>query len=233
MNKIKTADRAHLIAVAFDMDGLMFETESVYWKSAVILLERRGCEYTQEVCDAVMGRTPEYTFKYFIEEFSLSEDWKTLQQESEDIFIDLLKDGYETQPGFPELLDLLEERGIPRCVCTSSARRVVTEVLKKDGIGERFDFVLTSDDVSRGKPDPQIYQLAARRFGVEPSAMLVLEDSSAGAASAKAAGSPCCMLRAEHNFNADFSNADAVVERLDAPELIAMLTSGVKGDSTL
>ena len=213
------------VAVAFDMDGLMFETESVYWKSAVVLLGRRGCEYTQELCDATMGRTPEFTFKLFIERCSLTEDWRTLQRESEDIFIDLLKEGYETQPGLLELLDILEERGIPRGVCTSSARRVVTEVLKKDGIGERFDFVITSDDITRGKPDPQIYQKAAARFGVAPGEMLVLEDSSAGAASAVAAGAPCCMLKAEHNFNADFSRAVAVVERLDAPELVALLAS--------
>ena len=211
------------VAVAFDMDGLIFETESVYWKSAVVLLGRRGCEYTQELCDATMGRTPEFTFKLFIERCSLTEDWRALQRESEDIFIELLKDGYETQPGVLELLDILEKRDIPRAVCTSSARRVVSEVLKKDGIGERFDFVLTSDDITRGKPDPQVYQKAAARFGVAPGEMLVLEDSGAGSAAAFAAGSPCCMLRAAHNINADFSRAVAVVERLDAPEVVALL----------
>ncbi len=211
------------VAVAFDMDGLMFETESVYWKSADILLGRRGHKYTQELCDATMGRPPECAFRLFIERFAFPEDWRTLQRESEDIFIELLKDGFETQPGFLELLELLEKRGISRAVCTSSARRVVSEVLKKDGIGERFDFVITSDDITRGKPDPQIYQQAAARFGVAPHEMLVLEDSSAGAASAAAAGAPCCMLKAAHNFNADFSRAVAVVERLDAPELVALL----------
>lgn len=211
------------VAVAFDMDGLMFETESVYWKSAEILLGRRGHKYTQELCDAVMGRPPEFAFKLFIERCSLSEDWRTLQRESEDIFIELLNDGFDVQPGFLELLALLEKRAIPRAVCTSSARRVVSEVLKKDGIGERFDFVITSDDITRGKPDPQIYLKAAERFGVAPRETLVLEDSSAGAAAAAAAGSPCCMLRAAHNFNADFSRAVAVVERLDAPELVALL----------
>lgn len=210
-------------AVAFDMDGLMFETESVYWRSAVELLGRRGYEYTQELCDEIMGRPPEYCFRRFIEIFSLPEDWRTLQRESEDIFISLLKDGYNTQPGLYELLDELDARGIPRCVCTSSARRVVTEVLKKDGIGDRMDFIITSDDITRGKPDPEAYLKAASRFGVAPASMLVLEDSSAGAASSAAAGSPCCMLRAPHNFNADFSGAAAVVERLDAPALYALL----------
>ncbi|MGI6400689.1 MAG: HAD family hydrolase [Thermoguttaceae bacterium] len=211
------------IAVAFDMDGLMFDTETVYWKCASILLGRRGYEYTHELNDSVMGRPPEHTFRTFIAAHSLSEDWQTLQQESDEIFLELLNDGYETQPGLMELLDLLEERRIPRGVCTSSARRVANEVLKKDGIDKRLNFVLTSDDVERGKPDPQVYQLAAQKFGVEPARMLVLEDSSAGAASAKAAGAPCCMLRSEHNSNADFSTAVAVVERLDAHELIALL----------
>ena len=77
------------VAVAFDMDGLMFETESVYWKSADILLGRRGHKYTQELCDATMGRPPECTFRLFIERFAFPEDWRTLQRESEDIFIEL------------------------------------------------------------------------------------------------------------------------------------------------
>ena len=83
-------------AVAFDMDGLMFETESVYYRAAETLLSRRGYHYTQSLCDEVMGRPPEYCFRRFIEVFSLPEDWRALQKESEDIFIELLKDGYWT-----------------------------------------------------------------------------------------------------------------------------------------
>lgn len=210
-------------AVAFDMDGLMFDTEAVYWKSADALLGRRGFRYTQEICNEIMGRPPEYCFRRFIEIFSLPEDWRTLQNESETLFIEFLREGYSTTPGLFELLDELERRGIPRGVCTSSAPRVVREVLKKDGLNERFQFVLTSADVERGKPDPEIYLKAAEKFGLPPSRTLVLEDSSAGCASANAAGAPCCMLRAAHNFAADFSGAARVVERLDAPELLAML----------
>lgn len=211
------------IAVAFDMDGLMFETESVYWRSAEVLLGRRGFKYTRELCDAVMGRPPEYAFKSFIAAYSLPDDWRALQRESEEIFVELLADGYETQPRLVELLDILDAREIARCVCTSSARRIADEVLKKDGIGERFDFIVTSDDVARGKPDPEIYLSASRRLGARPQDTLVLEDSVAGSEAARAAGSPCCMLRARHNANADFSRAKVVVDRLDAPELVALL----------
>ncbi len=215
--------RSGALAVAFDMDGLMFETESVYYKTAVELLGRRGFRYTQELCDETMGRPPRYCFERYIELFHLPEDWKTLQAESDEIFIRLLQDGYETTPGLIELFDELDRRRIPRGVCTSSASRVARKVLAKDRIIERLDFVLTSDDVTNGKPHPEVYLTAARRFGVASSRVLVLEDSSAGCASACAAGSPCCMLRASHNFNADFSRAVEVVERLDAPELLALL----------
>ena len=220
-----SGERPLVKAVAFDMDGLMFETESVYWKSASELLRRRGFEYTQALCDEIMGRPPEYCFRRFIELFGLRETWKELQEEDEDLFIHFLSEGYSTTPGLLELLDELERRSIPRCVCTSSAARVANEVLKKHEVYKRFNFILTCEDVTKGKPDPEVYLKAATRFGVNPSSMLVLEDSAAGRLSAKSAGCPCCLLRAQHNLHMNFDGADAVVERLDAPEVLAFLCS--------
>ncbi len=223
MERKTTNDAAFAEAVAFDMDGLMFDTEAVYWKAADALLKRRGREYTAELCAQVIGRPPEHCFRLFVERFDLPEDWRALQRESEELFIELLNDGYSTTPGLERLLDELERRAIPKCVCTSSSPRLAGEVLKKDGIGERFEFVLTSADVTNGKPHPEIYAKAAARLGVEPRRTLALEDSPAGCGSANAAGLVCCMLRAEHNRNADFSGAVRVVERLDAPEIFALL----------
>ena len=97
------------------------------------------------------------------------------------------------------------------------------EVLKKHEVYKRFNFILTCDDVTKGKPDPEVYLTAAKRFNVDPRRVLILEDSNAGRQSAEAAGSPCCMLRAAHNRNANFSGAAAVVERLDSPKTLALL----------
>ena len=210
-------------AVAFDMDGLMFDTESVYWKSADELLRRRGRRYTEEARDAIMGRPPEYCMKYFIRTYGLSDDWRDLRRESEELNLFFLRQGYATTPGLFELLDEHDRLGLPRCVCTGSARYFVEEALRKDGLRARFVFLLTSDDVERGKPVPDIYLEAARRFGVAASDTLVLEDSAAGCESARSAGATCCMLRASHNTRVDFSRADLVVERLDEPQLITRL----------
>ncbi|MCF0233404.1 MAG: HAD-IA family hydrolase, partial [Thermoguttaceae bacterium] len=181
--------RGFVEAVAFDMDGLMFDTEAVYQKSADILLGRRGHEYTDELREDIMGRPPEYCFKRMVEYCSLNEDWRDLQRESNEIFIRLLGDGYATTPGLLELLDELERREIPRCVCTSSAPMLAREVLKKHDVYKRFAFILTSEDIVNGKPNPEIYQKAAARFGLPIEKMLTLEDSENGRLAALAAGS--------------------------------------------
>ncbi|MDD3585570.1 MAG: HAD hydrolase-like protein, partial [Thermoguttaceae bacterium] len=140
-------------AVAFDMDGLMYDTEKVYWKAAEVLLGRRNCSYTEELCDDIMGRPAEYCFRRMIEYYSLHEDWQAMQQESEEIFLSLLEhDGAEPMPGLFVLLDALERQGIPKAVCTSSSRRSMSAVLRKDKLEPRFDFVITSQDIVCGKP---------------------------------------------------------------------------------
>ncbi len=212
-----------LLGAAFDMDGLMFETESVYYKAAEVLLGRRGYPYTDELCRDVMGRPPRYCFEKFIETYGLKESWEELSDESEEIFLEILKEGYEMMPGLPELLDRLEACRIPKCVATSSSRRVTDAVLAKGNLKERFSFVITSNDVTLGKPDPQVYLTAARRLAVPPRNLIVFEDSSAGIEAAKRAGAVCAALRAEHNSEVDLSRADLVVETLADPRILSLL----------
>lgn len=201
---------------AFDMDGLMFETESIHYREAEILLNRRGFAYTEQLFLDTLGCPPEPCFRKFIETYTLPETWEELAKESENIFLELLQNGCEYMPGLCGLLDALDAARIPKCVATSSSKRVADAILTKDDIAKRFSFVLTCEDIVRGKPDPQIYLLAAERLGIQPGELAVFEDSSAGVASAKGAGAACIALRAEHNKNADLSGADLVVSALDA-----------------
>ncbi|MGI5832525.1 MAG: HAD family hydrolase [Thermoguttaceae bacterium] len=214
-----------LLGAAFDMDGLMFETESVYHKDAEILLGRRGFPYTDELCLDVMGRPPQYCFEKFIETYNLPETWQSLSDESEEIFLELLKEGYDTMPGLEALLDRLETCGVPKCVATSSSRRITEAILAKDNLKSRFRFVITSDDIVHGKPDPQIYRIAADRFGIRPENLAVFEDSRAGIQAAKSAGATCFALRAEHNREVDLLEADLVVETLADPRILTRFES--------
>ncbi|MCL2349124.1 MAG: HAD family phosphatase [Planctomycetaceae bacterium] len=213
-------------AVAFDMDGLMFDTEVVYHKTGTELMRRRGCDYSPELCQAVMGTPPQASFETMIRWHSLNETWQELQEESNAIFLELLKDGFDAMPGLFKLLAELERRKIPKCICTSSTWPLVAPVLAAYDMAGRFNFILTAEDITRGKPNPEIYLKAAARFGVEPSSMLVLEDSVFGTQAARAAGAFAVTVLAAHNRTQDFSHASMIVDRLDAPGVFACLDSG-------
>ncbi|MGI6400688.1 MAG: HAD family hydrolase [Thermoguttaceae bacterium] len=212
--------------VAFDLDGLMFDTERLHRRCADILLKRRGYTFTSDLNQTVMGRTPRENLALFKEHFSLPNTLDELVEETIETTLGLISQGYATMPGLLKLFDFLDERKIPRCVCTSGLSVIAHEFLKQERVGERVDFVITSDDVVHGKPDPEIYLKAIKRFGVAPKEMLALEDSAVGLTSAKDAGALCCAVRAEHNKDVDFSKADLVVESLDAPKLLALITKG-------
>jgi len=212
-----------LKAVAFDMDGLMFDTEDVYWKSASALLARRGKVYTDEMNDFVMGRPPKVCFEFLKETLGLPETWQELLTESEDLFLEFLDEGFSVMPGLYELLEHLEQRNIPKGICTSSVRRVASEVLRRKDVVNRFDFVLTADDVEHCKPNPEVYLTAAARFGIAPWEMLVLEDSMAGCQAAHNAGAFGIAVRAKHNAHCSFTEAKIVVSSLDDPQILELL----------
>ncbi len=206
-------------AVVFDMDGLMFNTEDVYWEVGKQLLARRGCEFTRELSDAMMGRPPQPSFEVMIRWHSLTDTWQQLAAETEVLFVELL-DGYlAPMPGLLELLDALERAAIPKGICTSSSRRLLTVVLSRFQAEPRFQFTLTAEDIVSGKPHPEIYLKAAQRLAVAPQEMLVLEDSEAGCRSAAAAGAFTVAVPGKHSANQDFRVASLVVESLADPRL--------------
>jgi len=215
--------RPKIQAVAFDMDGLMFDTESLYNDVGRELMRRRGFDYPDDLCHAVMGTPPEASFTTMIQWFSLNDTWQELQEESDAIFLEILKNGFDMMPGLPELLAEIERLGLPKAVCTSSAPQLVEPVLASYNMTQRFDFILTAADVIQGKPHPEMYLKAAARFGVEPTAMMVLEDSVLGTEAALAAGAMTFTVLAEHNITRTFPRETRLVNRLDAPNVLAAL----------
>ena len=204
------------------MDGLIFDTEDTYFKAGTALLARRGEVYTRELDNATIGCPPKFTFEFLKETFGFPETWQELQTESEDLFIEFLDDGFSTMPGLYELLEHLEQRNIPKGICTSSSRRAATEVLSRKDLAQRFNFVLTADDVTHGKPDPEVYLKAAERFGIAPSEMLVLEDSAAGCQAANSAGAFAIAVRVKHNAHTTFIGAQKVVLSLNDPQIMEL-----------
>jgi HAD superfamily hydrolase (TIGR01509 family) len=210
-------------AVVFDMDGLMFNTEDVYFRVGEELMRRRGRVFTRELSDAMMGRPPQASFEVMIRWHGLDDAWEDLAAESEALFMELLDGNLALMPGLMELLDALESAGIPKAICTGSSRAALRAILSRFHLGPRFQFTLDSEDVTHGKPHPEIYLKAAERFGIDPRQMLVLEDSQAGCRSAAAAGALVVAVPGEHSRDQDFGSAALRIDSLTSPQLYEVL----------
>lgn len=210
-------------AVVFDFDGLMFNTEDIFNRSGRELLRRRGLEMTPELLSLMMGRRSDEAFPLMISALGLKESAADLRAEERVIFQEMLWTNVAPMPGLFELLAHIEGRALPKGVATSSRRAYIESVLVKFQLVERFDLVLTSEDVVEGKPHPEIYLTAAKRLGVSPAEMLVLEDSENGTKSAAAAGAVAVSIPHEHSRTHDFTSATLIAERLDDPQILRLL----------
>jgi HAD superfamily hydrolase (TIGR01509 family) len=187
------------------------------------LLRRRGHEATPAIFHAMMGRRAEESFTALIELLDLKETIPELEAESREIFFSLLDDILEPMPGLFELLDLIEKRGLPKAVATSSERAYLDGMLARFELQNRFDTTLTAEDVSHGKPHPEIYLKAAQRLGVEPASMLVLEDSENGTRAAAAAGTHIISVPHRHSAHFSFKEAKAIAGSLVDPVITSLL----------
>mgnify|MGYP002345910245 FL=1 len=210
-------------AVVFDMDGLMFNTEDVYWEVGDAILRRRGHEFDDPLCVAMMGRPPRAAFEIMIRYHALSDSWEQLYVESQDEFIARLDSSLAPMPGLMDLLERLEQAQIPKAIGTSSGRRLVDAVLSRFHLQPRFQFILSAEDITRGKPDPEIYLKAAQRFELAPAEVLVLEDSQNGCQAAASAGTLAVAVPGDHSRGQDFSMATLVIDSLADARLYAAL----------
>jgi HAD superfamily hydrolase (TIGR01509 family) len=209
-------------AVVFDMDGLMFNTEDIYDAAGQQLLQRRGIEFSHELKMKMMGLPDDKAVEVMKHHCQLREPIAELIEESDKLFWSLLPQHISILPGLLELLELLESRQIPKAVATSSRLLFAQTALNRFQLWDRFRFVLTAEDVTRGKPSPDVYLLAAQKLAIEPGEMLVLEDSVTGSKAAAAAGAVTVAVPNPLCCGEDYSHADYVVDRLDS-EVILML----------
>jgi HAD superfamily hydrolase (TIGR01509 family) len=221
-----------LQAVVFDLDGLMFNTEELYRDVGHLLVSRRGHEAPPELFDAMMGRPGNVSLKIMIEWYGFSDTIEELTTESGDIFSELLNNRLEPMPGTLVLLDALEKARVPKAIATSSGREFVLDVLSRFEFEPRFDFLLTAEDVTQGKPFPEVYQTAARRLGVAPGSMMVLEDSQAGLRAAVEAGAYAVAVPSPFSSHHDFSGAAMVVDSLEDPRIYQALGLPATGASS-
>ena len=202
-------------AVIFDMDGLLLDTEILWHDAESDLFRRHGGEFTWDDKMAVIGTSHEVTADYFADRLGVPRtDGPALVTELQELMHERVRRAVDARPGAVELVSRLRELdGVGLGLASNSPRFLVDDALATAGLTHAFDAIVTSDDVERAKPAPDIYLLACERLGVAPADALALEDSASGIAAAKAAGMTC--IGVPQFIETDASAADRVVDSLE------------------
>jgi HAD superfamily hydrolase (TIGR01509 family) len=182
-------------AVVFDMDGLLVDSEAVFRDSMMHVARERGHDLPLEVFLRMVGlpgpSSRAVALAHFGADFPIDEFnaavWAHARAHHEEI-------GVALKAGVTELLDHLDEAGLPRAIATSSSHAAVEHQLRRSGIVERFQAIVAAGDYARGKPSPDPFLTAAERLGVDPAHCLALEDSHNGVRAAHAAGMMTIMV---------------------------------------
>jgi HAD superfamily hydrolase (TIGR01509 family) len=177
----------HVAAVLFDMDGLLIDSEPVWYEVETAVVARLGGVWTPADQAACLGGTMAASSRYIVERTGTSLSAEALSEEMVDEMVARFCRDLPLHDGALRLLDDLRERGVPLGLVSSSYRRLVDAALDTLG-SDRFAVTVTGDEVAHGKPDPEPYLSACRRLGVEPARTVVLEDAQTGVTSAEAAG---------------------------------------------
>lgn len=181
-------------AALFDMDGLLIDTESVYIEALQAAAEAMDLEMPLAFCHSMIG-IPGPVCEGMIRDFyGAGFDITVFDGHFDAHAARRFTAGVPVKPGAVELLDFLKAAGLPLALVTSSSPATVEKHLGHVGLYDRFDAIVTRNDVVHAKPAPDIYLEAARRLGVPPAHCLAFEDSNTGLTAAHAAGTMAIMV---------------------------------------
>ena len=204
-------------AVVFDLDGLLLESEELWDEVRERLARERGGRWSERAQRDMMGMSSPEWSRYMHEVVGLAEPPEEINALVVARMAERYRDGLPLLPGAVEAVERIAARW-PLAVASSSNRTLIDLVLERSGLAPRFQATVSSEEVPRGKPAPDVYLEAARRLGVGAERAAAVEDSASGIRSAAAAGLHVVAIpnRAFPPDDEALSLADVVLPSLDA-----------------
>lgn len=208
-------------AVFWDNDGVLVDTEAIFYRATRDTLRRVGVELDEATfTEYSLGRGKNLFEVAMGGEVSRARI-EELRAQRNDVYAEMLSEGADVLPGVRECLDQLSGRH-RMAIVTSSLRRHFDLIHANTDLLPYFEMVLTSEDYRKHKPDPEPYVEAARRLGVAAADCVAVEDSERGVASAKAAGMRCIAVPHRLSRQGRLDPADQIVESAHSiPERLA------------
>jgi beta-phosphoglucomutase len=203
------------LAVIFDMDGVLVDSYRAHFQSWRDVAAQEGLDVTEKEFAATFGRTSREIIEMLWSEGRYTDqEILALDARKEAAFRDLIRADFPIMPGATDLVDSLSQAGWALAVGSSGPPENIELVLDRLGKRDAFGAVVTGMDVTRGKPDPQVFLIAAERLGIAPQNCAVVEDAPAGVAAAHAAGMKAIGFASTGRSRQELAEADLVIDGL-------------------
>jgi beta-phosphoglucomutase family hydrolase len=176
-------------AVLWDLDGTLVDSEEYHWRAWSGVMRREGIEITREQFRASFGQRNDRILRAWLGADASPDRIRRVGDEKEAAYRRLAQGGgLAPLPGAGEWVARLHDSGWRQAIASSAPRLNAEVMLRALGLSACFDGIVAAEDVSKGKPDPEVFLAAASRLGVAPSSCVVVEDAAAGIEAARRAG---------------------------------------------
>jgi len=194
------------------MDGVLVDTEPIYWQVFYEQFEYLGIEVSKKEYETFVGVPSPNIWQQLIKTRGLESGLdEMLDREKKILNQKLTEASLKPMPGLLDFLKFLGHRNIPLSVASSSIKSNIEFVLNKISIRHHFKFLVSGEEVEKGKPSPDIFLRTAQLNGIEPQRCLVIEDSRNGVHAAKDAKMMVVGFKNPSSGNQDLSRADLII----------------------
>jgi HAD superfamily hydrolase (TIGR01509 family) len=198
-------------AVLWDMDGTLVDSEEYHWLSWRDTMQLEGVSITHDQFLKTFGQRNDSILPQWLNSAATPANIVRIGDSKEELYRKLVHEGrIEPLPGVLEWIERLREQGWRQAVASSAPRKNIEVVLDAMGLAGFFDALVSAEDVTAGKPDPQVFQKGAERLGMPPARCIVVEDAVPGVEAARRAGMRCIGV----SRTAALTGADVMVRSL-------------------
>lgn len=210
-------------AIIFDMDGLMIDSEKLYMKAESEMAQSFGKTVSAQTLRKMVGRKTLESLEIYKQDLELELSAEELADLREIRMLELLKQDTEPMKGLFEIIDTFFG-DLTLAIATGSTKKITDVAIGSLKLQSKFALIQTSDEISKGKPDPEIYLTVCQKLNLKPEECVVLEDSENGAKAGKNAGCYVIAIPNENTAEHDLTCADYIAkDLLDAIDKIKII----------
>ena len=200
-----------LKGIIFDMDGVIIDSEPIHYEIEQNLLKKLGGKLSKKEHATFIGTTDYNMWSSLKEIYNLEPSVEEIIDMKKELFLRNI-DKIQLIDGFYDFMTMLYKKGYKLGLASSNNRKSVESIVEKFELDKYIEVTMSGEDVSKGKPDPEIFLTTAKKLSINPEDCIVVEDAENGVVAAKAAGMKCIALQGNNIGLQDLSNADIIIE---------------------